>query len=142
MIVFICMAAVCVLAEDSGEIDALVQKLGSSSYQERQDASTALRRIGLPAREALEKAVQSNDPEIRIRAAAILRDIKHGINPTWPEDVRRKVRDYDKLNAADRKALMELLVTSFAEEAIPFLMRQTIWSRLMAAVVLLLILLW
>ena len=63
------------------EISELVQKLGAVNFSDRTEAEKALLKIGKPARTALERAVESSDPEIRMRARKILKDIKLGINP-------------------------------------------------------------
>lgn len=110
------------MARSADEIEALIEKLGASSFPERKKASDTLRMIGLPARGALEKAVLSDDPEIKLRAGEILRDIKYGIHPTWPEETRSKIRDFDQLDRPEKQRLMERLVDKHGEEAIPFLL--------------------
>jgi hypothetical protein len=47
--------------------------LGSSSYSKRQAATEALQKIGIQGRPAIEQAVASDDPEIQLRAARLLR---------------------------------------------------------------------
>jgi hypothetical protein len=56
-------------------ISTLVSKLGSVDFKEREKATADLEFIGKPARPALEKALSSDDPEIRKRAARILSEM-------------------------------------------------------------------
>ncbi|MFC1499371.1 hypothetical protein ACFLS1_13000 [Verrucomicrobiota bacterium] len=116
------LAAGIALAENVREIDLLIQKLGATSHKERQDASAALRQIGQPAREALERAAKSGDPEIQIRARDILQDIKYGINPSWPEELCLKIRGYEQLDSSAKKQLIHHLFTDYGKQAIPFLL--------------------
>ena len=55
--------------------DALIKQLGSEDVKVRDTATAALRKIGEPALKALEAAKQSNDPEVRARASALIRVI-------------------------------------------------------------------
>jgi hypothetical protein len=51
---------------------AMIQALGSDSYSTRMQARNALLQLGRAAIEPLEFAAQSDDPEVRLRAAEIL----------------------------------------------------------------------
>ena len=55
---------------------ALVEGLGSSRYLERESSEAALNRLGREALPSLRAATGAKDPEIRIRAAAILTRIE------------------------------------------------------------------
>jgi WD40 repeat protein len=56
-------------AEDQGRVDRLVRQLGSPRFEEREEASKALERLGEPALPALRKAAsESSDAEVRRRA--------------------------------------------------------------------------
>ena len=58
-------------------IEALLEKLGSESFDERETASHALQDLGLKARQFLEVAKKQNtDPEIALRADRLLQDFK------------------------------------------------------------------
>lgn len=58
------------------QIEQLIQQLGDDNWQIREAAQTELGRIGRPAQPALEKALNENkDPEIRLRASALLKQI-------------------------------------------------------------------
>ncbi len=67
--------------EDPAE---LVRKLGDDLIEVRDQATEKLLRIGEPAREALNKAALSSDPEVRSRSEAILKTL----------DVYREVRGF------------------------------------------------
>jgi hypothetical protein len=76
----------CVLAADpapdqSIRIAKLVERLGSDSYQDREQASRELAKLGSASRHDLEAAADSADPEVRLRAADLLRQFK--ISDLW-----------------------------------------------------------
>lgn len=54
----------------------LVERLGSSGYEERAEAFRELEHLGPAARREVEQALRSPDAEIRLRAAELLRQIK------------------------------------------------------------------
>jgi tetratricopeptide (TPR) repeat protein len=110
-----------VVAVDQAEITQLISQLGSDNYQKRLEASKKLQEIGQPARSQLETAISSTDPEIRMRAKEILKDIKLGIRPSWPEKMVKKVRGFSKLKTDDRKKLIAEIVEISEREAMPFL---------------------
>jgi hypothetical protein len=57
---------------NAARISALIAQLGSSHFNEREAAARELRKIGLPARIALRKAIHSADAEVRRRARRLL----------------------------------------------------------------------
>jgi len=57
---------------DGRQIAKLVEQLGSGQFDDRERASQALDEIGLPALEALKKAAQNDDPEVRRRAEELV----------------------------------------------------------------------
>ena len=63
---------------DDGEIRIarLIRQLGSESYRDRFEAGDALEKIGPECRRALEAATLSDDAEIRLRAADLLKRFK------------------------------------------------------------------
>lgn len=75
--------AAAVRAEASAEeIRAQVEALASDRFERREAATAALRKIGEPARPALEEASRSPDPEVRFRAIAVLKDLDaRGLRP-------------------------------------------------------------
>jgi hypothetical protein len=56
----------------TSELRALVEKLGAERYSDREAAAAALEKIGAPAIEALAGAANSDSPEVRERAGAML----------------------------------------------------------------------
>lgn len=60
----------------AARIARLVQQLGDRSYRNRREASELLAGMGLAARQALQAAVESNDPELRLRARQLLDRIR------------------------------------------------------------------
>ena len=76
----------------------LIKGLGSSSYAERRWADAQLPKIGVEGRREIERATQSNDPEIRLRARALLKKLK--VAELWTASPV-------KYTAADAPALIE-----------------------------------
>src|SRR5436190_465625 len=64
------------IAEPNLRIAKLVERLGSESCQDRQQASNELAKIGNESRNQLEAAAKSDDLEIRLRAGELLRQVK------------------------------------------------------------------
>jgi uncharacterized protein (TIGR03067 family) len=60
---------------EAERIARLVKQLGDDDFAKREAASKELDGIGEPALPALRKAASNDDPEIRLRAERILRDI-------------------------------------------------------------------
>ncbi|OPX25005.1 MAG: hypothetical protein B1H04_00910 [Planctomycetales bacterium 4484_123] len=63
---------------DPARIGRLVEQLGAEKYHLRQQAEEELIRIGPPAVKALERALKSDDAEVRARAAKALAQIRKG----------------------------------------------------------------
>jgi hypothetical protein len=61
---------------DAGEVERLVQHLGSQRFTEREAAMRALEALGAPALSALRKAFAGTDLEVRRRAETLLRQIE------------------------------------------------------------------
>jgi hypothetical protein len=82
----------------SGDALRLVRQLGASEYSLRQSAADQLLELGPAALEALQRAVQDPDPEIRLRAAHVLQRVREQhyerlldrllADPTNPEAAR------------------------------------------------------
>ncbi len=112
-------------ASQPQELDAIIQSLvrdlGAERYDRRQRASEGLRRVGAPAIPALEKAAQSDDPEVRIRARQILADVRLGIHPSWPADLVLLIRHYENLSDQEKQAAHQRLVTEAKAQAVPFI---------------------
>ncbi len=63
---------------DADVIARLIKNLDSDDFGKRETAQRELAKIGLAAEEALHKAAQSDSAEMRFRAEAILKKLKHG----------------------------------------------------------------
>lgn len=63
----------------ANELDALIRKLGSSKFAEREAAQRALAKIGLPAKPFLEAAAKSPQTEVARRAKLLLRELRDRI---------------------------------------------------------------
>ena len=61
-----------VSAEESAQIDRLVEDLGSADFRVREAATKALAGKGAKARAALEKGAKSENPAVRFRADQLL----------------------------------------------------------------------
>src|SRR5947209_212661 len=61
------------------EVGRLVRQLGSDLFAEREDASRRLQALGEPALEALHRAADSDDPEVRRRARDLVAVIERGL---------------------------------------------------------------
>jgi hypothetical protein len=57
------------------DVDALIQKLASEDYAEREKATEQLRAQGKGAEDGLRKALGHEDPEVRARAKALLEEL-------------------------------------------------------------------
>src|SRR5947209_6261916 len=57
---------------EAAEIRELIRQLGSDQFMERETAGKRLEAIGLPALPLLRKAADSEDPEVRQRAAQLV----------------------------------------------------------------------
>jgi RNA polymerase sigma factor (sigma-70 family) len=54
----------------------LVEQLGSANFADREAAEKELRKLGLKAEAALKAGLKSDDPEIRARCAALLKEVR------------------------------------------------------------------
>jgi hypothetical protein len=87
---------------DASRIGALIARLGSSKFQERNAAQKQLEAIGAPALEALKKSLASADLETKKRAGDLIRRIEEkALNSSLlaPKRVRLKVTDMPALDA-------------------------------------------
>ena len=66
------------VAPDDTEVERLIKQLGSDAFKEREAAMKRLQEIGEPALDALDKALSSDDAEVRRRAEYI-------VNKFYPE---------------------------------------------------------
>ncbi|MHC4778023.1 MAG: hypothetical protein ACYTFG_05530 [Planctomycetota bacterium] len=93
-------------------IAGLVARLGSESWKEREEASKELAAIGEAAVPALQKALESGDPEVAGRAEECLRQIRRLRGEDWFEGRfggRRNLRAYGGGRHTESAVLMGLI---------------------------------
>src|SRR2546425_6777614 len=81
---------------DADRIDALVRKLGSSSYVQREQAKKELEAIGTPALEALRKAAKNANLDTARRIADLIRNFEEQLVTRQilaPKEVQLKLKD-------------------------------------------------
>jgi hypothetical protein len=79
-------------ADPNQDPTTLVGQLGSARYASREAAALTLERLGRPALTALRNARDSNDPEVRIRAAVLAQKIESALL-TQPTRLRLDFRN-------------------------------------------------
>jgi len=104
------------------QIEKLIRELGDKRYAVRKNAADELRKIGFPAVSALEKASQSDDPEVADTAISILKDARLGVSPAWPKKLADDVRRYNVLSAAERNTLIDQVISEMKGDSVPFLL--------------------
>ena len=109
-----------------GVIEPLVRELGADSYETRERATEMLRQVGAPAAVALEKAAQSDDPEVHVRASQLLADIRLGIGPDWPSEIAVLVRHYTQLESNERRQALERIGQALGAKAVAFLVQRLV----------------
>lgn len=102
----------------------LVHNLGADRFEMRERATEALRYIGPAAREALEAAVKSEDPEVRVRARRLLEDLRLGITPDWPSEAVLLARRFDQMNNEERLNAMNRISQMLGPKAATFFIQQ------------------
>ena len=112
-----------------------VQQLGSSNFDVRQRASAFLWQAGRASERALQRAAEGKDPEIRLRAKAILEDFQFGVFADTPDEVAALVRQFRRARGKNRDALwarilsvgsVETLVAITNKETVPTRRRQVL----------------
>lgn len=101
--------------------EALILALDADDVAERDRATEALLRAGADAHAAVEAALQSPSPEVRARAARILRHIGEPSAPD-PTPMRRAVRVFEIIGTPEAEVLRkryEAIVRSFERENNP-----------------------
>ena len=92
------------------EIAEAVKQLGHNSYPVREAATARLWAFGPDAIRALEAAARSDDPEVRVRARAILDKLRYGILPNSPPDLVALAERYRRGDKAARRAVLGALL--------------------------------
>lgn len=96
-------------ASDSGsrndvQILALIERLGSAEYSQRQKAHDELSRLGIQAFDALNEAQRHADAEVRKQAEYLLRSVRVvWVRDDDPEAVRQILRNYRLEDAEERE---------------------------------------
>ena len=91
----VALAAPVAVAQDEtqqAKIERLVRELGADAPETRDKAQRELEQLGAPAVPALEKATQSEDPEVALRASESLELIRGGRGRTQPQPQRDETR--------------------------------------------------
>jgi len=101
-----------------------VRGLGAEKHVDRVAASAALTRIGAVARPALEKAALYDDPEVRLRARAILASLPRTIGgAAWPETSRKARVEYERKTPTERLQMLNSIFNlGETGELAPFLL--------------------
>lgn len=73
---FCLLPFVCFADEEQERIDRLVEALGAREFAVREQAQQELVEIGVPAIDELQEALNNDDPEVAVRAAEALRQIR------------------------------------------------------------------
>lgn len=105
--------------DPAAEVALWIERLGSSSFEEREEAERRLTDLGNAAVEALQRAAQGDDPETQWRALRVLRAIRWRIPEGIPDDLRRNLENYDRLEPAGRLAALESLLEHAGEKGVP-----------------------
>jgi hypothetical protein len=90
------LAATASLRAEPPSVDALIQRLGSNEFAEREEATRALDALGPAALDALKKAAHSPDLEVRQRASTLVRRIEKRLDAARllaPRTLRLNVKD-------------------------------------------------
>lgn len=82
-----------------------LRKLASESYAERVEATRQLWQEGEGAKEALQNAARSPDPEVAMRARDLLRKIDLDINPQTDPEIIRLVDAYRSANPTEKNTI-------------------------------------
>ncbi|MCM8538755.1 MAG: hypothetical protein NE328_00615 [Lentisphaeraceae bacterium] len=91
------------------DVKKLVDQLGASSHDEREEATKKLWELGPKAIPELDKAAKSDDPEVKDRAQKLLQRIKLGIQPDMAKDAVEKLEKYSNSSKEEKgKMLIEL----------------------------------
>ena len=98
-VLMILAGVVALRAADAPKVDAphfgdMIRELSSDSFQAREKATRDLWDIGRDALEDLREASRSDDPEMAIRATAVLEKIELRITPETPEVILELIRKY------------------------------------------------
>jgi tetratricopeptide (TPR) repeat protein len=104
------LARVAIAAPTAEEISRAIEDLSDAEFEKRQSATELLWQAGDAAAEVLEQAAKSTDPEVRTRAAALVKKLRLGIRPDTPREVLLLIDQFRYAQAPEqrRQALAEL----------------------------------
>jgi len=98
------------MAADEKEIARAIRDLGARDFKTREAASIVLFEAGTNAVPALEKAAQSPDPEVRLRAAGLLPAARLGLPAGFPAELRDVLTNYPKAGIEEKQATVAQLI--------------------------------
>lgn len=94
------------------QIAQWVEELGDTDFKVRENASKKLWQAGAAAETALEKAIQSSDPEVVRRARELLDKFQWGIYPDTPAGIVALIRAYQSSEGEPRLKVLQKLLDS------------------------------
>ncbi|MCG3150696.1 MAG: hypothetical protein PCFJNLEI_04187 [Verrucomicrobiae bacterium] len=97
------------IAATTNEIATAIRDLGATDHKVREAATRFLATAGKSAVPALEKAAQSSDPEIRLRAAALLPAARLGLPADFPAELRQALTEYAQSTVSQKSATVTRL---------------------------------
>ncbi len=89
---------------DAAEIQKLIERLGDEKFVRREEAMRQLRALGEPALDAIEKALRSEDAEIRSRAEKLAVELRHIRRERLFRAMAEKIKDLPLDQFVDRLA--------------------------------------
>ncbi len=99
-------------------IAVAVQQLGAGDFEIRQRATAFLWQAGRVTEPALQRASDSQDAEVRLRARSILEDFRYGVFADTPEEVAALVRRYRHAESKSREFLWPQLLSQASIETL------------------------
>ena len=103
--------------------DHWAAQLGAARWQEREAASQRLLEIGKEAVPALERAIESKDPEVRHRAHLLLDRIRWQTDVALPQSLASAMEQFSSLADEQRLNLLTRVANELRDEAAPVLRR-------------------
>jgi hypothetical protein len=92
------------------QIGKWVKQLGDDDFDAREAATQKLWQAGRHAEEALKKALDSDDREVRRRAAELLDKFKWGLYPDTPKEVAELIGRYQNADAGGKLGVVRELL--------------------------------
>jgi tetratricopeptide (TPR) repeat protein len=107
----------------AAEINALIDRLGSSDFKQREAAHDRLLKLGDEAAPLLEKAAKDQDAERASQAKEILTYLRWKLPARLEEMLGRPLEDYPSLKASEREQALDKVAEnlSLARSLAPFL---------------------